>query len=88
MSRTTPARATVAFSDTGAPPEPQRTTPTVGIAREEHAILLRAAMSAGLLGQEALEPRLRAVAPHEAVPGLVTGALDVAVMDLATLHGA
>jgi hypothetical protein len=77
----------MAFSDPGAPPEPQRTTPTVGVAREELASLLRAAIAHGLLGQEALEPRLRQIAPHEAVPGLVTGSLDVALVDLATLLG-
>ncbi len=87
MDRPTPARAALSFSEPGAPPEPQRTIVRIGITRDEHAVLLRAASTAGFLGQEALEPRFGSVAPHRAIPDLVTGALDIAVVDLATLLG-
>ena len=82
-----PARATLAVSGPGAPPEPQRTTPAIGVAREVYAALLRTAAGNGLLAQEALEPTTISVPSHEAVARLVTGALDVAIVDLATFLG-
>ena len=71
----------------GAPPEPQRTRIRIGVAAPTPGALVRLAASDGLLGQEALEPTFTSCASGEAVGRLVTGELDIVILDVATFLG-
>jgi hypothetical protein len=80
-------RVDPSISARGAPLEPQRTRIRIGVAASTPGALVRLAASAGLLGQEALEPTFTSCGSGEAVGRLVTSELDVAIVDLATFLG-
>ena len=82
-----PTRARLAVSEPGAPTEPQRTPVRIGISQEAHSLALRIASRRGFLAQEALEPDFVGIAALSAVPRLIRGELDVALIDLATFLG-
>ncbi len=75
------------FSEPGAPPEPQRTGIRIGLTDPVLGIPIRLAAKGGFLEQEALEPTFSELRTLHAVPALVAGALDVAVIDVATFIG-
>jgi hypothetical protein len=75
------------FSKPGAPGEPQRTGVAIGTTFPLHALLVTVAAERGLTAQEALEPRLVEVPAHQAVTSLISGAIDVAVIDIAGFVG-
>ena len=82
-----PRPAGLAFSERGAPPEPQRTTLRVGVSDRVHAIPLLVAIGEGLAAQEAVEPTLVDLPARLVVPNLVAQTLDVAILDVAAFVG-
>lgn len=76
-----------AVSEPGAPGEPQRTRLRIGVVDPVQAIPLLAAESNGYLGQEALEPVFVLLPSRHVVPALVSGGIDLAVIDAAAALG-
>jgi 4-hydroxy-4-methyl-2-oxoglutarate aldolase len=80
-------RAARAASEPGAPDEPQRTSLKVGVVDPVQATPLLAAEANSYLGQEALEPVFVRLESRQVLPALISGGIDVALLDAAAAVG-